>query len=247
MNPDASQPPGPEQEPAANADASQPAVAARKPVASPATNPAAISDQKPAAVAETNRMTVPARKSDRRARNNRPAAPEEEAAAGPGTNELAFKIIYERNIFNPNRGPRYSRRTEGDAPKPAKVDGFSLVGTLLSDKGAYAFFDGTEARYRAALKTSNTIAGYTVTAITPNFVTLRTPSNAFDLTMNMQMRRQEEGDWELTETKGSWNTTNAASSTDAAAAASDGEGGNDPSADEVMKRLMKKREEELKK
>lgn len=166
---------------------------------------------------------------------------------GTGTNLLAFKIIYERNIFNPNRGPRASRRNEADAPKPVKIEGFSLVGTLMSDKGAYAFFDGTEARYQAALQTSNKIAGYTVAAINPNFVTLRSPSNSFDLVMNMQMRKQDEGDWELTVATGSWNSTNSASSTNATVGASDEEGGNDAAADAVMKRLMKKREEELKK
>lgn len=255
MGPEDSQPEESAHDPAGRPEVEHPAVAEQRGVASVQTNPVAVSVQKAsggegansnAPTAVTNAPTAVEQRLSRR-RNNRQAESEQEVTTGTGTNELAFKIIYERNIFNPNRGPRYSRRNEEDAPKPVKVEGFSLVGTLLSEKGAYAFFDGTEARYRAALKTSNTIAGYTLAAITPNFVTLRTPTNTFDLTMNMQMRRQDEGDWELTEAKGSWNSTNSASSTGAVAAASDEGGGNDPSADEVMKRLMKKREEELKK
>lgn len=246
MEPEESQPEESAHKTAGNVVVKQPAVGVQGSVASVRTNPVAVSEQKPTAAADTNPPAAEDQRQSRR-RNNRQAEPQQAAAAGVGTNELAFKIIYERNIFNPNRGPRYSRRNDEDAPKPVKIEGFSLVGTLLSEKGAYAFFDGTEARYRAALKTSNTIAGYTLAAITPNFVTLRTPTNTFDLTMNMQMRRQDEGDWELTVAKGSWNSTNSASSTTATAVASDEEGGNDAGAEEVMKRLMKKRLEELKK
>jgi hypothetical protein len=237
----------PEQKPAEQATTTPSVVVEHKPAAIVGTNQSMASEQKPVASATTNPPVALGQKPARSGETNHQADAAQEPAAVTGNGQQAFKIIYERNIFNPNRGPRYSRRNAGDAPKPVKVEGFSLVGTLMSEKGNYAFFDGSEARYRAALQTSNNIAGYTVAAITPNFVTLRSPSNAFDLTMNMQMRKQEEGDWELTEAKGSWNSTNSASSTNATAAVSDEEGGNDPAADEVMKRLMKKREEELKK
>ena len=263
MNPGPDQAPPPEQEPATDAQAktqeapeqkkAAPAVTnpsvitEKRPAAIPGTNALLAAEQKPVATGTTNPPAVLDQKSTKGRGSRRQTSPEEDSAAGAGTNLMAFKLIYERNIFNPNRGPASSRRNTEEAPKPVKVEGFSLVGTLLSEKGDYAFFDGTEARYRAALKTSNTIAGYTVAAITPNFVTLRSPSNAFDLTMTMQMRRQDEGDWEMTLAQGAWNATNAVSSTNATAAASDEEGGDDPAAAEVMKRLMKKREEELKK
>jgi hypothetical protein len=253
MNPGPDLGPPPEQEPDTDAQAKTQEAPEQKRVAPAETIRAAVQTPTPSVAVGTNAPTgtnLPAvleQKLTRGRESRRRTAPEEDAAVGTGTNLMAFKIIYERNIFNPNRGPRYSRRNEADAPKPVKIDGFSLVGTLMSDKGAYAFFDGTEARYQAALQTSNKIAGYTVAAITPSFVTLRSPSNSFDLVMNMQMRKQDEGDWELTVATGSWNSTNSASSTNATVGASDEEGGNDAAADAVMKRLMKKREEELKK
>ncbi|MBM3847524.1 MAG: hypothetical protein FJ405_14730, partial [Verrucomicrobia bacterium] len=46
----------------------------------------------------------------------------------------AFKIVSDRNIFNPNRSPRGSR-TEGESRKPPKVETLSLVGVLEYEKG----------------------------------------------------------------------------------------------------------------
>jgi hypothetical protein len=262
MNPGPDQGPPPEQGPAVEEETNRDSAPASKPAVPAAVPQVVVLPQGSFPAMVTNQSAAPVGKKVATATTNPPAALEprtvggvetnppaelarQETEAGAGTGLQAYKIVYERNIFNPNRGPRYSRRNGGDAPKPVKVEGFSLVGTLMSEKGAYAFFDGSDSQYRAALQTSNTIAGYTLTGITPNFVTLRSPSNAFDLTMNMQMRKQEEGDWELLASTGSWNSTNSASSTNATV--SDEEGGNDPTADEVMKRLMKKREEELKK
>ena len=42
---------------------------------------------------------------------------------------------------------------------------FGLTGTLCSEKGAYAFFDGTSSAYRKVLKPEETIAGYKVAEI----------------------------------------------------------------------------------
>ena len=69
----------------------------------------------------------------------------------------SFKIITDRNIFDPNRSSRSSRRTE--EAKPARVESFALVGTMSYENGTYAFFDGTGSSYRKAIKTGDTIAG----------------------------------------------------------------------------------------
>ena len=238
----------PESKPAVPAAATQVVVLPRGSFPATAINPSAAPVGKNVATATTNPPAALESKTAGNVATNPPAelAPQE-MEAGAGTGLQAYKIVYERNIFNPNRGPRSSRRNGGDAPKPVKIEAFSLVGTLMSEKGAYAFFDGSDSQYRAALRTSNTIAGYTLTAIAQNFVTLCSSSNTFDLNMYMQMRRQDEGDWELTEATGSWNSTNSSSSTNGAVAVSEEGGGSDAGADEVMKRLMKKREEELKK
>jgi len=49
------------------------------------------------------------------------------------------------------------------------------------------------------LKPAETIAGYTVTAITPAYVKLASSSNEIELPVGMQLRREESGDWHLSE------------------------------------------------
>src|SRR5438445_33241 len=84
----------------------------------------------------------------------------------------SFRLITDRNIFDPNRSPRSvtSGRTEGR--KPAKTEAFSLVGTMSYEKGDFAFFDGTLSEYRKTLKPGDTIAGYKINAVAADRVQL---------------------------------------------------------------------------
>ncbi|MBI4325997.1 MAG: hypothetical protein HY674_12120 [Chloroflexi bacterium] len=172
------------------------------------------------------------------------AAAEEGAVPAQGRDFPAFKLIYERNIFNPNRRPGSARGAEGEAVKPAKVDRFSLIGTLIYEQGSFAFFDGTEAQYRTVLKPSGTIAGFKLLEITPNHVRLNTSSNTVDLPMGMQMKRQDEGDWQLVAETGTGRTSG--SDSNANEKSSEVSSGSEAGADEVLKRLMQKREQETK-
>jgi hypothetical protein len=184
------------------------------------------------------------------------------ATNAPVTRDFnTFKIIVERNIFNPNRRPGQRPGDRGEAPKPVKTDGLSLVGTLVYDTNAYAFFDGSDARFRTVLQTSNSLSGLTLVEITPDRVKFNTASNTLELPIGMQLKRQEEGPWLLVAEAGSWAPTSDSS---AAGDRPPGErpggggssGGNSSSAssnsggggsDEVLKRLMQKREQELSK
>ena len=108
-----------------------------------------------------------------------------------------FKIVTERNIFNAHRSARYRPRAETGLQ--ARVDSFSLVGTMSYEKGTYAFFDGTRSEYRKALKLEDGIAGYKVAAIDPAFVKLASPTNELVLQVGMQLRREENDRWRLSE------------------------------------------------
>lgn len=77
-----------------------------------------------------------------------------------------FSIIVERNIFDPDRG------TINAVHSRINYDTFTLVGLMQYEKGTFAFFDGTNAVYRKALKVGDHIANYKVSALTPNMVTL---------------------------------------------------------------------------
>ena len=62
----------------------------------------------------------------------------------PKTDYAYFKVVNDRNIFNPGRQPnRPDRPVSREVKRTPKVDAFSLVGTLRSEKGDMAFFDGS--------------------------------------------------------------------------------------------------------
>src|ERR1041385_6179537 len=54
----------------------------------------------------------------------------------------SFRIITERNIFNPRRSARYVP-TERTRRPSTRTDSFALVGTMSYEKGFFAFFDGS--------------------------------------------------------------------------------------------------------
>ena len=167
------------------------------------------------------------------------------AAETPATNRVsqtdleAFQIISQRNIFNQNRT---ARRYETEAA--AAVDSFALVGTFKYPKGDFAFFDGTSAEYRKVLRTSGAIAGYTVTAITPAGVQLERGGQRVAMKVGAHMRRVAEGAWQLA-ANGS-RTTNAAGGASALALPARKSEISGGEASDVLKKLMQRREQELK-
>ena len=151
----------------------------------------------------------------------------------------SFKIITDRNIFDPNRSSGSPRRTEGT--RPARVESFALVGTMSYENGTYAFFDGTGSSYRKATKTGDTIAGYKVADISPDRVKLETNGQQIELSVGVQMRKQDEGVWQLAGRAESFGTSSPAT-----AATEKTESGSGGEESDVLKKLMQKREQELK-
>jgi hypothetical protein len=171
------------------------------------------------------------------------AAAAEDTNSSPRLDLPSFKIISDRNIFNPNRSGRNPRSESSRPSKQVKVDSFALLGTLSYEKGRYAFFDGSSSDYKKTLKTADTIAGYKVTEITPSSVKLAGTNNqTINLLVGMQMKRQEEGPWSMGErSEASVSSSPAAVSEHHASGSSSTEAMSD-----VMKRLMQKREQESK-
>ena len=145
----------------------------------------------------------------------------------------AFRLITERNIFDPNRSPRAVV-----SARPKTVDAFSLVGTMSYAKGDFAFFDGTSSDYRKVLKVAGTIAGYTVQAISPDSVKLVRENQQLDLAVGTQLRRQDDGTWVKAAAAGAY----AASSSSANPSSSDSSGSGGES--DIIKRLMMRRQQE---
>jgi hypothetical protein len=136
----------------------------------------------------------------------RPEAPRERAtetaAAAPAPVSFdSFRLVIDRNIFDPNRVPRRPGFRRANAPV---ADSFSLVGTMSYGKGTFAFFDGSSPAYRKALKTSDTIAGYKLTEITDRRVKLAGKTNTVEMSVGTQLRREEEGEWTFVAQAGSY-------------------------------------------
>jgi hypothetical protein len=151
----------------------------------------------------------------------------------------AFSLVTTRNIFDPNR---YRGRPRGNV---ARVESFALVGTMSYEKGTFAFFSGSSSDYQKALKCSDSIAGYKLTAINPNSVKLALATNEVELRVGMQMRREEDGPWLPSRNRelASSPTTSGASGASAVSVSAEASVPSGPQSD-IIKRMMERREKE---
>jgi hypothetical protein len=187
------------------------------------------------------------------AETNQPAVLDSKALA---------RRVAERNIFDPDRQPR-TRGESRPIPKPvvavaADVPEMGLVGVMTFPKGTFAFFDGNAAEYRKTLQLQALIAGHTVTVITPQSVTL-SESNGPPvlLKVGQRLRKDAEGVWKLaaggsgeafTRSSGSVGAGSGAASSSPSTSSSSATSTTEdpPGSDEILKRLLKKREQEMK-
>lgn len=108
-----------------------------------------------------------------------------------------FSDVFNWNIFDPRRvGPRKF------TPPPPVVDRFWLSGTMSYSKGLFAVFDGTQGNLHQVLETGGKIAGYTVTQIGQDSVSLTLGTNTLKLTMDEQMSHSQDGKWTLIQGSG---------------------------------------------
>jgi hypothetical protein len=119
------------------------------------------------------------------------AAPE----ATPTTPD-PVRVITERNIFNPARTPRSSAADGAPSAPPSPVaEVLTLVGVLDDGQRRLAFFDGTTATLRQALKVGGTVAGVTVGAIDLQQASLTADGQTFVLRVGNALAREPGGPW----------------------------------------------------
>ncbi len=113
----------------------------------------------------------------------------------------SFRMISDRNIFNPSRVARGAPRTTRTATTPAAhVESFSLVGIMSYEKGWFAFFEGTSADFKKVLQTDAMIGHYKIASVMAEVVKLTSGTNSFEMKVGTQMRREDEGEWFLSAT-----------------------------------------------
>jgi len=148
----------------------------------------------------------------------------------------SFRIIWERNIFDPNRSGRYTRVAprKKDSER-RRLESFALVGTMSYEKGRFAFFEGSSSEYQKVLEASGNIAGYKVAEVAASHVKLEsTNGQTIELPVGMQMKKEDEGAWTVTaraESPGSSSRFSSSSN-------------SGPESSEALKRLLERRQQE---
>jgi hypothetical protein len=199
----------------------------------PATNQVARTNQSPA----TNppAATAPA-----------PAEPvaSRSGVTAQGVNESAFALIAERNIFNANRSG--GRVQLSSSRRAARVETFTLVGTMAYEKGVFAFFEGSSSEFSKVLKTNGVIAGHKLAEIYADSVKLEADGKQFELPIGSQMRREDAGTWKMAEAPAGNGGSDAASpmARVGSSSASSPSSSAPANQSEILKRLMERREKE---
>jgi hypothetical protein len=205
----------------------------------------AMAANAPASDSERSRSDRSDRGSDRSDRSSRSRSNEYREPTTPADSKYdGFRIIVEKNIFNPTRIGRTRERTEEKAPR---VDTIALVGTMQSDKGVVAFFDSADSAYRKTLREGQSVGEFKVEKIKPDEVELVRDGKPSTLRVAQQLRRPEGGDWTIADveppqpdTPGTTSTSSGRSAEPAAPPAIP------PDASEALRRLMEARQKQLK-
>lgn len=191
------------------------------------------------------------------------------STAPTGLNYESFRLVNDRNIFNGNRSGSTIRITDRNGrPRTQRLDSFNLVGTLLTEGKAMAFFDGTDSSYRKALTSGSRISSFEVVEIKAAGVRLAEGTNTIDLKVGAGFQREQRGPWKTigagtpyvsaTSSRNSEETTSvdsgaASSESDEAPETTNDDTGSSVSAsaaggamevNDVLRKLMEKRDKE---
>lgn len=172
----------------------------------------------------------------RRGSEATPAATGAPAAAGtsaPAGSLEAFALVTERNIFNPNRTARTRAAPE---EKPVRTEEVALVGVVGFGTSTSAVFHSTDPRLKGEAAAGGQVGDFTVVAVSPSAVELRAGERTYTLAVAQRLTRVEGGEW----TASAAPVPEARSRTEAAPVEVPA------NASEVLKRLMKQREKQLK-
>ncbi|MBI1389735.1 MAG: hypothetical protein GC154_14955 [bacterium] len=196
------------------------------------------------------------------AQDGAPATP---AQDGNGPEFDEFRVIIERNIFNPNRrGPQVEREPEPEPP-PVQVDEYVLLGTLLTDQTAYAFIEGRGAVGDDVMSVGDALADGVIREIQASSIVVAASESAETLAVGEALSRRDGGPWAKTAPSAGGGSSRSgrfsrssrtnASQTQAEApkeetksgseAANAADSGSD--ANEILKRMMERRKQELSK
>ena len=187
-------------------------------------------------------VVAAAQSADRR-RGAAPASSAPPAAASSVANGQgfeAFQLILERNIFNPTR---VGRTRVADEEKPARSDEITLVGIVRYGDRGLAVFHSPEPSFRREVGEGGEIADFKVLRVDAGGVELQRGDQPLKLVVSQQIRRVEGGEWTVSAPRTPPADPRASSGRPAETAPVE----IPANASEVLKHLMKQREQQLKK
>jgi hypothetical protein len=168
-------------------------------------------------------------------------------AAPPGSFE-SFRLIAERNIFDQSRSPRAPRGTQTGAPppRPPRIEAIALAGTMIYSNRHLAFFTSSNPQYQKALKPGDAIAGYRLADVALGHVRLEKDGETVELKVRQQLRREDDGPWQVSASTEMVSSTTAAPSSGAGGGGSPGgpSSGGGSAASDLLRRLMEQRAKE---
>ena len=177
------------------------------------------------------------------------SAAAEETNSGSQLDYSAFRIIPERNIFNQSRSRGSSRNgSRSRQDRRVRADAFALRGTMSYEKGRFAFFDGTSSDYRKAVQADDSIAGFKVAQVGVDSVKLQSNGKQIELQVGMQMKKPDQGEWEVASGAEVIDLNASTSTADTNSVATNTEASSSPSSggeSDILKRLMQRREQQL--
>jgi hypothetical protein len=113
----------------------------------------------------------------------------------------SFQLVNERNIFDANRagsGARLGSSRSNSRSRSVQMESFNLVGTLVNDGKATAFFDGTDSSFRKAIAAGSRISAFQLVEVHPAGVRLAEGTNLIDLKVGAGFTREDRGPWRTT-------------------------------------------------
>jgi hypothetical protein len=127
--------------------------------------------------------------------------PAQETATSADDGFEAFSLIFERNIFNPDRSPRGNEELPEPfetQSQPVETESLVLLGTISYEKGSFGFFGGSRSEYRKTVPVDATIAGFQVTRVGPQSVRLESDGHVLELPVGRQIsRKADEEEWKI--------------------------------------------------
>ena len=164
-----------------------------------------------------------------------------------------FRIIWDRNIFDPNRTASFNDSgDDGGSYETPMGDRLVLLGVMIDGGEAVAFFDGSPSELGGNIELGGEIVGYRIVSIRTDYVKLAKGDQRIKIAVGAGLIREGEGEWEPSEgplERVSNIVDTPEVNDDPAPTSSSSDETNtesgDSSDDDVLRRMMERRNQEL--